>query len=251
MKKLTYFLTVFGLLLLVPNLFAQEVQRVRIDLETPLGHTRQLLLGFTQDNSATDGFDYGYDAANIDNFPDDFGWIIEGESYIIQGVGDFDSTKKYPIGFFLSNSGNVTISLSSLENFDEAINVFIYDALEDAYVQINDQNFQKNVQAGTYLDNYFMAFENTSISESLSLNDTEAIEDLLKIRYQKSNNLLEIKGIQALEIESVNCLNLLQQKVFFSEVTNNEFKKHFENSGNIYFLEVKTNLGTITKKIVI
>lgn len=251
MKKLTYFLTVFGLVLLAPNLFAQEVQRVRIDLETPLGHTRQLLLGFTPDNSATDGFDYGYDAPNIDNFPDDFGWIIEGDSYIIQGVGDFDISKKYPIGFFLSNSGNVSISLSSIENFDEAINVFIYDALEDEYVQINDQNFQKNVEAGNYLNNYYIAFENLSITENLSLNDIKDIEDLLKITYQKSNHLLEITGINTLEIESISCLNLLQQKVFYSEVANNKFNKNIENNGNIYFLKVKTNLGTIVKRIVL
>jgi hypothetical protein len=97
------------------------IQKIRINFVTPLGYTRQLLLGFTSDNSASDSFDYGYDARNIEDFPDDMNWLIDNDRYIIQGVGAFDETKKYPLGLFLTNSGSVDMSLNSLENFDSPI----------------------------------------------------------------------------------------------------------------------------------
>ena len=71
------------------------VKRVRLDLQTPSGYIRQLLLGFMPNDEATDGYDYGYDAVNNDSYADDFGWMINNEAYIIQGVGSFTTDKYY------------------------------------------------------------------------------------------------------------------------------------------------------------
>ena len=43
-----------------------SVKRIRLNFKTPEGAIRPLLLGFVSDGNATDGFDYGYDAENID-----------------------------------------------------------------------------------------------------------------------------------------------------------------------------------------
>jgi hypothetical protein len=83
------------------------IQRLRLNIVTPQGYLRQLLLGFTSDNAASDGVDYGYDALNFDDFPDDCNWVINDDRFVIQGVGAFDETKKYPLGLFLTNSGSV------------------------------------------------------------------------------------------------------------------------------------------------
>ncbi len=80
------------------------IQRVRIDITTPTGYTRHLLLGFTQDNAATDGFDYGYDAHNIDDYDDDCNWMIGNDRYVIQGVGAFHESKTYPLGYVWSQA---------------------------------------------------------------------------------------------------------------------------------------------------
>ena len=77
-----------------------------------------MLLGFVPNNLATDYFDYGYDAMNTESFPNDLSWLINSEPYIIQGVGDFDESKLYPLGLYLSDSGEIEISLNTLENFD-------------------------------------------------------------------------------------------------------------------------------------
>ena len=56
---------------------ATQIQRVRVTFKSANGYTRYLLLAFTPNDTASDGFDYGYDALNIDNFADDMNWIIE------------------------------------------------------------------------------------------------------------------------------------------------------------------------------
>ena len=203
---------------------AQDIQRVRIDLETPLGQTRQLLLGFTPDNSATDGFDYGYDAPNIDNFPDDFSWIIDNEPYIIQGVGAFQASKKYPIGFFLSNTGNVTIDLNSLENFQGPIDVFIYDAYENAYTLINDQSFTANLSSGIYTDRYYIAFDDLNSNQNLSLNEVLTAKGI-SLQFNRSTRNLEIRLNQAFLVESLEIYNQLGQRLVTRSIheTNDRF----------------------------
>ncbi len=137
---------------------SSSIQRVRIDFTMPNGFVRHLLLGFTPDNTATDGVDYGYDGLNPDDFPDDLNWIIEDERYVIQGVGAFENTKIYPLGLFLSNSGDIEIKLTGLENFTEDINVFVFDAKLNTYTQLNDANYSGYSDSGDYTDRYFITF---------------------------------------------------------------------------------------------
>ena len=144
------------------QMFSQtsEIQRVRIDFVTPLGYTRHLMLAFTQDNVATDDFDYGYDALVFDDFPDDLNWIIEGDRYIIQGVGAFENSKYYPLGMFLSNSGQVKIKLRLLENFEYPIPVYVYDTVLDTFTPISDADYIKSLTNGDYLDRFYITFSN-------------------------------------------------------------------------------------------
>jgi len=157
---------------------SSEIQRVRIDFVTPLGYTRHLMLAFTPDNVASDNFDYGYDALVFDDFPDDLNWIIEDERYIIQGVGAFENTKFYPLGMFLSNSGQVKIKLRLLENFDSPIPVYVYDFVLDTFTPINNADCIISLADGDYLDRFYITFSNdkniinmASSSKALTVGD--------------------------------------------------------------------------------
>ena len=75
-----------------------DIQRVRLNFTTPEGAIIPSLLGFTPDNAATDEFNYGYDAEFIDDYPNFMAYLIGDKNYIIQGVGAFDETKRFPIG---------------------------------------------------------------------------------------------------------------------------------------------------------
>ena len=187
------------------------MQRVRIDFESPDGFVRPLLLAFTTDDSATDGVDYGYDGANFDQFPDDLFWMIEDNTYVIQGVGSFEETKQYPLGLFLTNSGNIKISLNSLENFNQEIEVFVFDNLENTYTRINANNFDIDITSGEYLNRFFITFSNPNASNNGVSNGSLSIEefnneDLTSITYVSNSDQLIIKSnstITHIEIYSI------------------------------------------------
>jgi len=196
-----------------------EIQRVRIDFVGPLDYTRHLLLAFTSDDAASDGVDYGYDGLVFDKFPDDLNWIIESNRYVIQGVGAFNNTKYYPLGMFLSNSGEIEIALDTLENFDTPIDVYVYDAQLSTFTSINDSNYVKSLSKGDYLNQFFITFTNDSdlinISarySALSLDDHDI--NKLSLNYVNSTKELVIKTNSSLNLSEVSLYNVLGKKLF-------------------------------------
>ncbi len=200
-----------------------EIQRLRIDFETPLGYTRHLLLGFTPDNAATDEFDYGYDGLNVDDFPDDLNWIIDDQRYVIQGVGEFNTSKCYPLGMFLLNSGDINISLNALENFNSEINVFIYDALLGTFDSINNSNYSKSLTSGDYMNRFYITFTNdiTQINidnNSLSINDIDFKRTNFK--YVNSTDELIIDTNNNYHIKELSIFNYNAQELYSKQLLN-------------------------------
>ncbi|SDB24897.1 hypothetical protein SAMN03097699_0297 [Flavobacteriaceae bacterium MAR_2010_188] len=193
----TFFLCSFQTLFASNNLTeAEAVQRVRVKFVSPSGNIRPLLLGFTPDDAASDGVDYGYDAKTMDNYPNDLNWIIEDERYVIQGVGRYETSKFYPFVLFLAETGDVTIALTALENFDSEIPVYLYDAVYDDYTQINDSPFKRFVQPGTYHNRFFLAFSPKDVVLS---NDKKWFEDSIKISDTNDELKIEFKNINSLD----------------------------------------------------
>lgn len=189
MKKITYLCVA---LLWCTVFYAQSdtnVQQVRIDFKTPEGFIRHLLLGFTQDNSATDGIDYGYDARNREFLADDLNWLINNKRYIIQGVGSFNVSKKYPLGMFITNAGEIEIALDELENFDKPIDVFIYDAWQNSYHLLNSDSYKLEMQPGVYQDRFFMTFNNIS-SQNLATGKSEF--ENVTLNYNKKTKTIDV-----------------------------------------------------------
>jgi hypothetical protein len=256
MNKVT---TLYAIILLsltaLPYAYTQDIQRVRIDFETPIGYVRHLLLGFTPDNAASDGMDYGYDALCFENLADDLNWMINDQRYVIQGVGAFNENKSYPFGMFLTNSGTISFSLNSLENFESPINVFIYDALNNSFNQINDNSFNMNIDNGNYLNRFFITFQNINppagANEALSIYNN-SIDNLIIRSIPNSKELL-VDTRSNIRINKVEILNILGKKV--SKISNINASKvilpvHHVNS-KIIIVSVFTNFGVIRKKIII
>ncbi|WP_400078448.1 T9SS type A sorting domain-containing protein [Winogradskyella sp. R77965] len=236
-----------------------EIQRVRIDFENPEGFTRHLLLGFVADNSATDGFDYGYDALNPDDLPDDLNWIIEEDRYVIQGVGAFSTDKYYPLGMFLSNSGDISISLANLENFEETVNVYLYDLQLDTYTLLNQENYTNNLAAETYLDRFFLTFSvsvGAIISNSVLSTSENKISDV-NVWHSNLNNELYIKGIPtkansiSIAVHSIDGKQIIEEKI--SNGTNeNEIKLNTAGlSRGIYIIKIDSASFSHTSKVCI
>ncbi|WP_190246172.1 immunoglobulin-like domain-containing protein [Gelidibacter gilvus] len=227
------------------------IKRIRLAFKTPHGATRPLLLGFVPNHLATDGFDYGYDAINTETLPNDMSWLIADERYVIQGIGDFDVTKKIPLGIFLKHAGNIEIKLTALENFDSDIPVFIYDALMDTYMKINNTDYHINLKADSYVNRFYLAFQP---SETLSV-----IEDLFKsmtVQYLNKTQEIYIETPSAMDIEGIDLISVLGQKVKSWELEGQLEQRIIRvpvkgvSSGN-YVLKIRTSTGVFSKKIIV
>lgn len=253
MKKTTCLLVLICATFFV-GLSAQDIQRIYLNFETSTGFQRQLLLGFTPDNVATDGYDYGYDGGTFNNFADDFGWIIEGNSYVIQGVGEFDTNKYYPLGMFLTNSGDVTVSLAELNNFEEEVDVYLYDVELDSYALLNASNFTQNLQADNYIDRFYITFSTTAHldinSNLLSVEDNEIYP--VNIWYSKSNNELHLSGNfnntnALLSLYSLEGKKIIKEKMSTEEHTLNTS----EISNGIYIVKIDSDTFSYSTKVCI
>ena len=240
-----------------PNNQEEDViKRIRLTGITPELATRPLLLGFVPNNLATDGFDYGYDGKNSDEFaPSDMSWIIDDENYLIQGVGDFDKYKQYPLGITIATSGEIEISLTALENFTGNVNVYVYDALLGTYTKINNSSYKISLDAAEYLDRFYITFTKAQ-NNLLDIIDNELEQAI--VNYLNSSNEIYINVPDAIDVKQVYLVNLIGQTVKSWNITNmpnisgNEFKIPVKNiADGAYIIKVESNTSTINKKIII
>jgi len=238
---------------------AQDIQKVRVDFQNSEGYTRQLLLGFVSDNMASDGVDYGYDAPNIEDLSDDLNWMIEDNRYIIQGVGDYNSEKYYPFGMFLSNSGDISISLNRLENFDSPIDVYLYDLELNTYTLLNATDFTQDLSAANYLNRFFITFSSTIgptiLANSVLSSKDDDLENL-KIWSSNSTDQVFVKGITGSAISSIALYTtegkkIIEDKTSFKN-SNEKFALSTSNiSTGIYILRIDSATFSHTEKVCI
>lgn len=251
MKKI--YLSIFFLFFLSTQIGQAQIKRVRVNFNSPLNLNRELLLGFTPNGEATDGFDYGYDGGVPDTWPDDLNWIIEENRYVIQGVGEYHESKTYPFWLNLSNTGNSTISLISTENFTESVTVYIYDSLDNTYHNISEQPLTLNLTPSEYENRFFIAFQLPAEPEgTLSLSDENSIPELEFYQSGQENKII-ISPKGGTEINSVSVYNSIGQKILSKALNSySDVKLHLPYlQSQVLLIEIKTNKGRIIKRILI
>ncbi|WP_299395356.1 hypothetical protein [uncultured Gelidibacter sp.] len=227
------------------------IKRVRLRFKTPEGASRPLLLAFTPNNEASDAVDYGYDALNNDAFPSDLLWLINDSKYVIQGVGQFDTAKKYPFAMQLAKEGKVEFKLTDLENFSEAIDVFVYDSTLDTYHQINDTSFAITLEAGNYDKRFFLVFQE---EKPLSVIDSE-FENVV-VKYLQNTDEIFIQTPNDVNVKQVYLINIIGQTVQAWNATNmtlsTEMRIPVKNvPDGSYVVKIETTSGSLNKKVII
>jgi hypothetical protein len=151
----------------------------------------------------------------------------------------------------LANAGTIQIVFDELENFDEVIDLYIYDALLDTYTNFNDTNYQISLEAGDYVDRFFLTFMD---NQSLSVVDPE-INDVI-VAYLMGPNEIYIKTPSSINVKQIYLINLTGQTVGSWNSTNqplsNEIRIPVQNiSEGAYVLKVETNYQTYNKKVIV
>lgn len=248
------------------------IQIIRLDYNAPNGASRELVLAFTSDNAATDGVDYGYDAAVYAPFSNDLNWLIDSNRYVIQGVGEFQNTSQYLFGLYSEVSGEASITLSSLENFNTTINVYIFDALLNTYTKINDTPFVSTIDAGDYTDRFYIAFMEPEVVidtddvtdvtiDSFDVSDTNdeiftptlvLPKKKLKLRYLGNSNRLNLSFDTEASIKSITIYNYKGNTVqSIQSINKNKIDIPLNTLDKNLILHIKTETETIVKQIVL
>lgn len=231
----------------------EKIGLLRLGYFTVDKFRRQVALGFVK-GKATDGFDKGYDALNIDEQPNDMYFVLDDEKLIIQGVGAFDENKKIPIGLSSQTTGKVKFVFDGAENLDEDIPVFLLDKQTNTFYDLKEKPAEIELaSAGTFNDRFVIQFTQNTLSTA----DFETIDEQLSVFYLASDHTLNILNSRAdTEIKKIYLYDLLGRLVESIEVPNpaqDEIKIRLgEHAQSIYVAKLVTSDGAlISKKIVI
>ncbi|WP_242118062.1 HYR domain-containing protein [Aestuariivivens sediminicola] len=229
-----------------------DIQRVRLLFRTPEGNKRPLLLAFTPDNAATDGFDFGYDAENKGQNPDDMLFRIGERNFTIQGVAAFDETKQYPLVMYSENGGRVEVHLMGLENLPKNTKVYIYDALLGTYSKINNKAFDIVLDPGIYLNRFYVAFLKNN-----ALTVADALLDQIGVNYLQDSKEIYIRVNNDVLVKKVQLKNMIGQTI---KTWNGNLLSTFSNEIRLpvdqiseggYIIDIQTDKGSVHKKMVI
>lgn len=210
---------------------------------------RQILL--TVDDNCTDGYDWGYDGYLNDVQLDDMSWLIEDELFVIQGIGQIDMEEtSLPLSIQKSNIGDVVISIQSLENIPDDLNIILHDTELDTHYDLRTTNYEATLPAGTYDDRFVIGFQNPS---TLSIDDN--IDMQLDFYYEMNTNQLVVRNPKNLNVTGIEVYNISGQKVYIIDdvLKENHSKYDITNlSSGIYIIRMRTDDNVIvSKKIVI
>lgn len=222
--------------------------KIRLGFNAPDIDHRQILL--TIDENSTNGVDWGYDAKIYEILNDDMYWIIEDEKYVIQALNNLTENTVIPIGIKSKNGGEVTIKIDELENINDSVDIFLLDNLTSETYNLRNSDFKITLDPNTNLSNkysiVFKAFQALSIVE-------EQLNLGVEVFMNNSEDTIVIKNNTEAEIVEVKLFNYLGQILnSWNSLQNDAINSlPVETSTGIYILEVNTNKGKISKKIII
>jgi hypothetical protein len=210
---------------------------------------RQLLL--TIDETTTTGYDWAFDAKIYDNQMDDLFWMIDNEKYTIQGSNEAEPESVYPLGVKVDDDGLNTITIDSLENVPDNIEIYIHDIINDTYHNLRDADFEFYLPAGEYLDRFELTFRDAS-SDSLSVDDTEL--RTLDAFYNNETESIALLNPNMIDVKSIELYNILGQNITtienISELDYSEYEVKNLSTGT-YIIKINTLSGLLSKKVLV
>jgi uncharacterized repeat protein (TIGR01451 family) len=178
-----------------------DAKRIRLSF-TSANVKRQLLLGFIG-NGATDGFDKGYDAVQIDTQASDMYFPVSGQNLVIQAKGAFHETDVVPLGVQVGESGIIVITLDGTEHFATQ-EIVLNDAATGVSYDLTKGEARLSITAGTYDDRFTLRFTKAGNAEAAELGSFALLQ---------SGRVLQIKNETAHGTGLVELFSITGQKI--------------------------------------
>lgn len=225
---------------------SQEKHRFKLNLSHNSAVVGQTLIGYAA--GATANVDKGFDSSYFNDSAIALTSLIDGEEFIIQGLGlPFDNTSTVPMGFKTNTAGTYTISLSNFDGlFENDQNIYIKDNFTGNVHNLKQSSYQFATEEGVFNTRFEVVYNYTT----LDVNNPDANAN--KVVVYKQNDVVYI-----------NTTSLIMQKVELYDVSGrlmqelndiNESTVNFSNlslANQVLLVKITTvDNQVISKKIV-
>lgn len=216
------------------------------DVNSKQKYHRQLAVAF---RGVTANYEEGMDAEMFDRKPTDIALKVNDRTspFVITGVENFDKKLEIPLLLYLDRNRKVTFLIDGLENLDT--NVYLKDLVNNQYYDLSNA-VSINLLKGSYSDRFLIVFQNRTLAE-----EELQLLSLVEFFLEKHTQELVIKNRNSsLEIEEVKIFSMLGEELL--RLKKNNFDKILNRISlaflidGIYIIKLKTNRGSISKKIV-
>lgn len=189
----------------VPN----DYKRFRLNIDFNNLYTRQLVQTF-HDTKTSNKFDVGYDIPYSYKVSNDAFWSSKNESkdYIAQALPLDTETTELPINFKLSNKQPVRIRLTDVQNFDTSEPIYLYDSLNETYLNLKEQDAEMVLDTNNYESRFSIVF-----SKQRTLNVQNFENSDFYVYHKSSTQSLNIVNYNT-SIKTVKLYDALGRSVF-------------------------------------
>ncbi|TMM28526.1 T9SS type A sorting domain-containing protein, partial [Polaribacter aestuariivivens] len=211
---------------------------------------RQIGISFRRGN--TFKYENGYDSEIFDVGDNDIYWQfpeLADRKLVIAGVSEITNQLEVPLTIAVANDDKKTIQIDEIRNINR--DVYLLDKVTNIYYTLTKTPQELNIPAGTYTDRFYIVFSKQS---ALNTENFNPIDNEVTVFADNSNKEIVIKNNNNLKIENVEIFNILGQKIkkWNSINSNSENRLNVKNlSATIYIIKIKTEKGTLSKKVLI
>ena len=221
--------------------------KIRLGFNSVNTLRRQLLI--TVDENASSDYDWGYDSKYIDTQVDDMYWLINSEKYTIQGIDNIDEETTIPLGIHTNKDGINSIAIDELENIPNDKNIYLHDKDLNIYHDLKQGKYETFIPVGAYFNRFELTF-----AKNQTLGTEENENKQIEVYFSNEKHCVVINNPEAKLIETVEMFNILGQALFKIQTNTNNSYLEYKTSQIVagsYILNIETEYGTITKKVLI
>lgn len=184
-------------------------KKMRIEMTSITGPAtrRELLLGFS--NITTDGFDYGYDAENVEVSNNDIHLNLNGKDMNIQAYSEVTAQKVVPLNFKSSGYHTFEIKMTESEHFEASQEIYLKDTFTGEYFDLtNHSAYSFSSYQGVFNNRFEIVFQ----SEQQTLDLEASTQNERFVYYQNNNHKLYAKKLNA-PVKRLALVNVLGQSI--------------------------------------
>lgn len=198
--------------------------------------------------TATDRFDRGLEGHRPSGPDSDAYWILDDEKFVIQ-AHNYDESLRIPLIVHAETNQPLHFRIVDVQNFEDQQPIYIYDSSYNVYVNLKEQDYNINIEAGTYSNRFEITFNRGTLS-----ND-EFIPSEFRVVQDNQNAILLLMNPTLLDIQSFKLVDITGKEIISAKQLGIETQYNFNTSklsDGVYIASIESTSGnTLIKKIIV